>query len=135
MADSGAVGATSVRSRPSHMERTVTFTVIGKPVPKGRPRVNRNGHAYTPARTLDWEAQVGWAARAAMKGREPLTGPCRVELIFRGAHGSADTDNLAKAVLDGMNTIAYLDDKQVRKLHCERAQGAPGVDVTVAELP
>ena len=31
-----------------------------------------------------------------------------------------DTDNIAKSILDSLNNIAYLDDKQVVKLEVEK---------------
>lgn len=39
------------------MERVVSFTVDGKPVPKGRPRVTRYG-TYTPKSTQGFETAV-----------------------------------------------------------------------------
>lgn len=46
-----------------------------------------------------------------------------------------DTDNIAKGILDALNGIAYLDDKQVVKLEVEKhySQNAR-VEVTIEEL-
>jgi hypothetical protein len=41
------------------------FTVPGAPRPKGRARVTRSGHAYTPGRTRSYEALVATVAMAA----------------------------------------------------------------------
>ena len=120
---------------------SVSFFVPGAPVPKARPRVTRQGHAYTPARTVDWEDLVGWWAKIAMKGRPTFIGPLNVELGFQGARKNSDSDNLAKAVLDGMNRIVYDDDKQIQRLVIERevdpayTAGRKGVFVSVTELP
>lgn len=68
------------------------------------------------------------AIRDAFGDREKLNGPIGCELVFRftrpkshtkkqrqcGWHtGKADVDNLAKAVLDALNKIAFDDDKQI----------------------
>ena len=98
----------------------LSFFVAGKPVPKARPRVMPNGHTYTPARTVAWEQTVGWTAKAAMYGRKPFQGPLSVSLGFNGARANADSDNLAKAVLDGMNRVVYDDDSQVMRLLVDR---------------
>jgi len=38
-------------------------TIPGEPVPKGRPRLGRNGRTYTPAKTIKWEKEAAWALR------------------------------------------------------------------------
>lgn len=49
------------------MTQRATFTVRGRPVPKGRPRFDRrSGRTYTPKRTVDYERKVrGEALHAA----------------------------------------------------------------------
>lgn len=103
------------------MTRAVSFFVEGVPVPKARPRVTRSGHTYTPARTAAWEETIGWAAKAAMVGAPPFAGVLEVTLRFSGARASADLDNLTKSVLDGLNKIVFLDDKQVAGLDLGRS--------------
>ena len=108
----------------------VSFVVPGKPIPKGRPRASVRGdrvHMRTPPRTVAYEDAVAWAARHAAFGKalDMVEGtgtarPLAVSIVAvlarvgrldkRGltagrvwAHGStADADNIAKAVLDGM---------------------------------
>ncbi|AJX59848.1 RusA family crossover junction endodeoxyribonuclease [Burkholderia pseudomallei] len=107
---------------------TLPFAAIGK----GRPRVYR-GIASTPPKTRAYEHQVATLARAAMRGRLPFDGPIRVLIEidveipktwpkYRRADALAgrvwpsvkpDIDNCAKAILDGMNGIAYRDDTQI----------------------
>lgn len=113
----------------------IEFFVPGKPVPKGRPRVTRSGHTFTPARTKTWEQLVGWSARLAMRGQKPLTGRLNATLTFYGARANADLDNLVKAVLDALNGVVYLDDKQVEVVEARRfATNSRGVRVTVRPL-
>ena len=61
---------------------TVQFTIDSPPIAKARPRLTRRGHAYTPKATRQYEAVVAEAARAAMDGLEPLTGPVQAVLHF-----------------------------------------------------
>lgn len=108
-----------------------SFTVVGKPVPKPRPRVQMRGrhpHIYTP--TTPFENDVGWEAKRARV--KPTDGLVAISLRFFG-HATADADNLAKAVLDGLNGIAYADDKQVVELHVyvDRAGKPARTEVTI----
>ena len=102
----------------------IKFTVEGKPQPKQRPRMGKNG-VYTPKETKAYQSLVGWIARSVFKG-EPSEKPFKVMLDIyfklpqRTKHleGSycmknIDIDNVAKSVLDGINGIVWADDKQV----------------------
>lgn len=66
------------------------FTVEGKPVGKARPRFTRRGFAYTPEKTVRYEAAVRAACIDAMKAQGvqkrvgvPLAIKC--EFFFRAA--------------------------------------------------
>ena len=103
----------------------LAFTVEGRPISKGRPRVTRWG-TFTPQRTRDHEEAIAWAARDAMArlAITPFEGDVCVEATFYVA-GTADLDNLAKALLDGLNGVAFQDDRQVtqlvlRRVSCKR---------------
>lgn len=83
-------------------------------------------HVYTPQATIDEERALGQAYKGPRH-----EGPVSVRIdVFRALPGSRpkrvlgepdtmtpDIDNIAKAVLDGLNGIAYDDDKQVVELH------------------
>ena len=46
-----------------------------------------------------------------------------------------DTDNIAKSILDSLNGIAYLDDKQIVKLEVEKYYSqAPSTVVMIEEI-
>lgn len=97
-----------------------------KPKVKQRPRLGRRGRAYTPVATLQFEQAV----------KENWEGPCfevPVSLTITlnkdsfvvtvkqhdtlGPSGlRGDIDNYAKAILDGLNGVAYVDDRLVQKL-------------------
>lgn len=103
---------------------TYTITVKGEPVPKARPRVV-NGHAFTPAKTKHQEAEIAleWVRKY---GNVKTDKPIYVEVLFcmRKPKGKTtlhvqkrpDIDNLIKTVLDGLNDVAYNDDKQVFRI-------------------
>jgi len=111
--------------------------IEGAPVPKGRPRVTKAGHVYTPAPTRVYEIAIQLATRAVMKGREPTERPVVVhvaaifeppaslskkrkqELIAGEVHAiKPDLDNLVKAALDGISgeTMAILNDSQITEI-------------------
>lgn len=90
----------------------LTFTVPGPPVPKERARRAPNGRWYTPTKTRDYERLV--ASCALHVGAKPKTGPVHITLaIFWPDRRSRDADNVLKSIQDGLNGIAYDDDRQV----------------------
>ncbi len=82
----------------------VAFVIPGHPVPKQRPREDRNGKIYTPKKTRDYEEIVGWAGRQVFKN--PYDGPVslQVKVYLTGPRG--DLDNYVKSIQDGLNNIA-----------------------------
>jgi Holliday junction resolvase RusA-like endonuclease len=99
----------------------VVFTVPGPPVPKGRPRMTRAGHAYTPARTVAYEKLVRVCATGAMGGRDPIEGRVDVAIdLFMPDRRRADIDNLAKGILDAGNGVLWRDDSQITQLVLRR---------------
>ncbi|WP_331429039.1 RusA family crossover junction endodeoxyribonuclease [Paracoccus sanguinis] len=112
----------------------------GKPVPKARPRMTRQGRVYTPAETLAYERLV--AKHAVAQGVGMASGPVEVDISVRfpippswakvrkaDAHGAPhtqrpDLDNLAKSVLDGLNGVAWHDDAQVCRVSASKSWDA-----------
>ena len=105
-------------------------SIPGRPQAKQRPRVGRGGHVYTPKETREYEQLVAHTWRAAGGVCLPKGTPAevtihvykdRVEVEVGVAEGlpptaRADLDNLAKSVLDGLNGVAFDDDRQIAKL-------------------
>jgi crossover junction endodeoxyribonuclease RusA len=89
----------------------VHFVIRGRPVPLQRSRTSTGRH-YLPRRSRDYRVlvQAEWmaAGRPAL-GATPFTLSAR----FYGANPRADLDNLAKAILDALNGLAYADDSQL----------------------
>ena len=102
----------------------ISFIIPGKPQPKQRPRVTSRG-TYTPQATVDYERLVGWQCRSVHKGK-PLTQAVKmtVRMFFKLPKRTVkekgdwhiqkpDTTNVVKAIEDGLNGIAYVDDSQI----------------------
>ena len=114
------------------------FEVLGRPMPKGRPRLGYRGqkaYVYTPPETREYERLVGWVAKSA--GCRPVEGPVSVSLNVY-ARGKLDADNIAKSILDGLNGIAYEDDDQVVELlvrkHRVKAAAEERVEIEIREF-
>jgi Holliday junction resolvase RusA-like endonuclease len=120
-----------------YSEPFFSVRIEGAPVPKGRPRVTKAGHVYTPGPTRVYEIAIQLATRAAMKGRKPTEKPVVVHvaavfeppaslsrkkkraLIAGEVHAiKPDLDNLIKAALDGISgeTMAILNDSQITEI-------------------
>ena len=134
----------------------VSFTVPGEPQGKGRPRVGKiGGHArmFTPAKTVAYEGLIAHAAQQAMAGAVPMDCACQVQMIITVSVPASwskkkqaaaiagqvmptkkpDTDNVVKAVFDGMNGVVWRDDVQAVDLFVRKRYGAtPGVFVRVS---
>ena len=125
---------------------------------KGRPRFARQGtfiKTYTDAKTLTYEKSIQTYAKQAMGSTSPLIGAVaaylhigipippsysktRQKACIEGIERPTkkpDIDNIVKAVLDGMNGIVYLDDKQVVDLHLTKVYSeTEGIDIMVKEI-
>ena len=100
-----------------------------RPRTKQRPRLGRRRKAYTPAATLEFEKAIREAWEAQHAGEEPFTGPVgmnveigsdyvfvevyELEQSHRPKYVTGDLDNYHKSIQDGLNKVAYEDDKQV----------------------
>lgn len=122
------------------------------PLPKGRPRFTKNGHAYTPKKTRDYEETLRQHIRMVWKGprieRQPVL--LFLDLILpipkswpewkkiealegnRYPTSKPDLDNLEKAVMDAMDGVVFKDDAQVVGKYSNKYYGdEPSVNVYV----
>ena len=132
----------------------VNFTVPGEPTGKGRHRT-ANGVTYTPEKTkiyenlvkVEYERQCGnrkfppdamLDARITAYYEIPASASQKKKQMMRDHKyrptKTPDCDNVMKAILDGLNGVAYKDDKQivdcqVRKFYSDN----PRVVVTIQE--
>lgn len=139
---------------------SINFTVLGIPVGKGRPKFSTvNGHAaaYTPAKTANYETLVKLSYQQQCGDCKPYEKDVplvatihayfpipksvskRKREIMQGGlvphTKKPDADNLAKAVLDALNGIAFYDDSQVASLRVAKYYSEePHVDVEIHEL-
>lgn len=123
------------------------FIIPGPPRGKGRPKFARRGNfvtTYTDDKTASYENLVTLACREVMCGGPPIEGPVRlrVNAMFSppasaskakkldmmtgrvGVTKKPDLDNVVKAVLDGLNTVAFVDDAQVVHLEARKEYAA-----------
>ena len=131
----------------------IRFTVPGDPVGKGRGRIGQaNGKVWnvTPAKTRNYETMVRELATDAMADWPmiwDLACWVRIEIYIKPpvswsqkrqsealagywAPNHLDADNVAKAILDGMNGIVFTDDKRVCDLSVWKSYArTPGVFV------
>lgn len=124
---------------------TFKFAINGKPQPKGRPRFTRSGMTYTPRETVVFERQVRKAYEECGGGMfegavsasvrcffeipksytKKRRADCEVNIERPTGKNLGDCDNLAKAVLDALNEVAFKDDSQVVDLEVSKLWGDP----------
>jgi Holliday junction resolvase RusA-like endonuclease len=130
------------------------FIIPGEPKGKGRPRVTKTGHAFTPKDTLEYE---NWVKQCYVncEDRKLLDGQiyAKIDCYFSIPKSATikksnmmrqniirpckkpDVDNVCKSILDSLNGIAYKDDSQIvdcliRKWYADE----PRVEVRLQEV-
>jgi crossover junction endodeoxyribonuclease RusA len=112
----------------------VAFELNQRPHPKGRPRFGKT-HAYTDPKTRLYEKAVRDACAEAMCEADPWTGDVELACVFEQRNAvAADLDNLVKAVSDGIEKVAFLNDRQVVRINAARVIRADVDRVSVAVL-
>lgn len=66
-------------------------------------------------RYWDWKTTVGWEAKRHKVPMLPEDALVTVRCRFYVCRPLPDVDNLVKGILDALNGVAYVDDKQVRE--------------------
>ena len=138
----------------------INFTVNGKPFGKQRPKFSRVGNyvkTYTPDKTVNYEnlgqfafmeqvgsndnlpfkdaLEVSMIAYYPIAKSKPKKTKLRMSLGYELPTKKPDCDNIAKAVLDALNGIAFDDDAQVVKLHVyKKYADTPRVEVSIREV-
>jgi Holliday junction resolvase RusA-like endonuclease len=128
----------------------LTFSVPGVPVPKGWPEFSsHHGRVTTrtPEKTVEYHRRVQMSAFLEMRGREKFAGAVEVTARFvfplpaswsekrkTAALGQPhvsrpNIDNLLKAVLDGLDAVAFTDDCSVEKISATKQWGCSGLVV------
>ena len=136
--------------------RTFTFTVRGKPEPKGSARAfaykvkGTGGPGEPPAKHLasvvndnpkskDWEHQVASMAQHACPSDWDPTGPMTLSVAFFLPRPKSlpktrpsphvkrpDLSKLVRALEDGLTSVVWGDDSQVHRILVTKAYAAPG---------
>ena len=128
------------------------FCVYGDPKGKGRPRMTKTGHTYTPGDTVMYEnlVKVEYQRQTNVRFPDDAMLDVRIFAYFPIPKSASkkkqaamrdrkirptkkpDWDNIGKIVCDSLNGIAYRDDSQVvdsmvRKFYSDQ----PRVIVTI----
>lgn len=112
----------------------ITLVFHVEPVAKGRPRIARSGHAFTPQKTRNAEKAIKTLALVEMKKqkKEPFDCPVAVAIEFimqkpkkpsKDYPSRSDLDNYAKLVCDALNEIVWSDDSQIVDLYLTKRWG------------
>src|SRR5688500_16752540 len=129
------------------------FEIPGKPRAKQSARAVRTANGvrfFQPTEITNYHGRISALARQTIPA--PLEGPIalRVSIVLQTpaswskkrralwnpAVARPDLDNSLKALMDGLNGVAWLDDKQVVELAMTKAYGTrDAVIIHVRELP
>ena len=146
------------------MSKEVYLTILGEPMGKQRPRYsmyNGNVRTYTPQKTINYESLIAheynekygqlvfdreepvrvricayFGLSKADYGKKGLnkSGREKVEMGYCTKH--LDLDNIIKIVLDALNSICYVDDKQVVIIESEKhwTTETPRVEIILSNV-
>ena len=134
------------------MKKTELFFPF-EPIPKGRPRVTKRGHAYTPQKTRDYEksikefykentddfysSAIGIRLVFNMPIPQSVSKKQRALMqdgVVKCTKHNGDIDNLGKAVLDALNEVAFTDDCLITRLSLQKKYSAqPGTEMVIYE--
>lgn len=134
----------------------IEFTVPGEPRGKGRPRVCRNDHTYTPKETASYEnlVKLEYERQCPLKRFEPGTMLKMSIAAYYKIPKSAskvkrrkmllgdlrptkkpDMDNVIKIIADSLNSLAYHDDAQIVSAVVDKYyDDVPRVDVYLEDV-
>ena len=132
------------------MEQKITFVIPGPAKSKDRPRINRQtGRVYTPNATHKYEKLVKEcygdryffdsqyiSVKITFKFSIPKSyskAEYYEALIGEIRPKKADIDNYIKSVLDGLNGVAFTDDRYICHLEAEKIY-TEGEAETVVEI-
>ena len=137
---------------------SINFWIEGAPVGKARPRFRKNGMTYTPKATTVYEQAVAASfqlANADAHFRPEKDQALAISVIayypIPESHPKyrkererdnvelptkkPDIDNILKIIMDGLNGVAYDDDKQIVEVTAaKRFREVPGVYVSIKEV-
>ena len=126
----------------------IDFRIAGIPVPQGsaRARSDGAGHAFVVrenrSNLVAWRHSISDEARKAMALRPAYAGPVKVRLEFllpkpksrpkkdKWPDRKPDLDKLARAALDGLTGVVYVDDAQVVALEARKWFFDPDLDLS-----
>lgn len=130
----------------------VQFTIPGDPVPKARARKSPAGFVYKDKKTERFENLVRLAYSQAYPDRIPSEAPISLSIISGFSVPESwskkkkilaicerifkisrpDLDNLIKSVSDGLNGVAWKDDRQIYELYARKVYAeAPKTTVSI----
>ena len=133
----------------------LAFIVVkGEPVPAGRPRFTRSGHAYDPQRSRDYKKLIKWSAGHQYDGELLHDRPLKVTIeIYREVQKSLskrerqkrlsgehrplvkpDTSNYVKLIEDALTGTIWEDDNIIVQLVAQKFYSeVPRIVVTVTD--
>jgi len=120
-----------------------------QPLPAPRPRFTRFRATYNPQKYTDYKEQIAFLAKEKVK--TPFVNEVALHLDFFFKYPKCwgakkkqsiswhttkpDLDNLIKSILDALNKVAFLDDKQVVSIQARKQYAASsGVKIELIEI-
>jgi Holliday junction resolvase RusA-like endonuclease len=137
------------------MKNRIQFDVIGKPYGQKRPRAFRRGKflgIYAPKENVEYSVKVVNAFNKVGKKYEDVPLVIEIQAFFKKPKltkkeqalnlpkhkfptKKPDGDNIAKAILDSLNAVAYHDDSYVTELSVSKyyTDGEERVNIVIYE--
>lgn len=110
------------------------FFIAGWPYAKQSARFGKTGHVYQTKNIKEWKKEIVRIAKKFYVDA-PVDIPLTVRCDFLVRRDLADVDNLAKAILDGLQGTIFVNDKKVVDLRSRKkvSKEKMGVWVTITD--
>lgn len=116
----------------------IEFVAPIVPVTFKRPDSN-DKRRFNPSDYSNFKDALGYYALAAMRGLKPFERATKLTAKIYTRYkpdslNAGDWDNHAKAICDALNSICYIDDRQIVEGHIYLFKGTPRIEIGLEEL-
>lgn len=99
------------------MNKSIKFTVSGNPLSMNHAYpTGKDGRRHLSAAAKSYKEDIGWIAKGKMMNKSSFIN-VMIKIDFYFKNNMTDTNNCIKLILDAMEGIVYVNDRQIVEEH------------------